>query len=41
MLCQVTALYMACMVGPDDSGNTELMKLLIEAGADPNGRTSL
>ena len=36
MLYQVTSLYMACMLGPDDSGNTELVKLLIEAGADPN-----
>jgi len=35
-LSQVTSLYMACMLGPDDSGNTELVKLLIEAGADPN-----
>ena len=33
---QVTALYMACMLGPMDAGNVELVKLLIEAGADPN-----
>jgi len=35
-LSQVTALYMACMLGPTDAGNVELVKLLIEAGADPN-----
>jgi len=35
-LSQVTALYMACMLGPMDAGNVELVKLLIEAGADPN-----
>ena len=33
---KVTALYMACMLGPMDAGNVELVKLLIEAGADPN-----
>ena len=33
---QVTALYMACMLGPMDRGNVELVKLLIEVGADPN-----
>ena len=27
---------MACMLGPMDAGNVELVKLLIEAGADPN-----
>ena len=27
---------MACMLGPMDEGNVELVKLLIEAGADPN-----
>lgn len=27
---------MACMLSPDDSGNTELVKLLFKAGADPN-----
>ena len=36
MLYQVTALYMACMLNPNDSSNTELVKLLIKAGADPN-----
>ena len=30
---QITALYMACMLGP---GNVELVKLLIEVGVDPN-----
>ena len=33
---KVTALYMACMLGPMDAGNVELVKLLIEAGANPN-----
>jgi len=28
--------HMACMLGPMDAGNVELVKLLIEAGADPN-----